>query len=324
MTKKTKPKIKLGFTESISLVFAVFLFALLLKNSTLASAEVSRALSVCANMLIPSLFPLTVASEILTNIGAIEKLTKKISTPISRILGVSKSATVPYFLGLFGGYTSSCKSAVLLYQNGKISKDDCESIIALSNMPSLAFMTGFIGIGVFQSTSIGWILWIITVISSIALGLLNNLFFKKRSSFYKPSADKYKRQISFSRTVVDSIAHSGYAMLIICACVVFFSVLISVLKLYLNQSILSENIKNIVLGTLEITNGITACTSIKNTFHRALACSFLVGWSGLCVHFQVIALCEDADISFRKYFIFKALQGIICTLLAFVAFSFKF
>ena len=139
MTKKTKPKIKLGFMNALSILSAVFLFSLLLKNSQLANSEVARALKVCAEMLIPSLFPLAVASEIMINTGAIEKITSKFSTPISKILGVSKSATPPYFLGLFGGYSASSKSAVLLYQNGKISKEDFESIIALSNIPILAF-----------------------------------------------------------------------------------------------------------------------------------------------------------------------------------------
>ena len=324
MTKKIKPCIKLGFKASITFLGSVFLFALLLKNSSLASTEVSHALGVCANMLIPALFPLTVASEILTNTGAIEKLTNKISFPISKILGVSKNATVPYFLGLFGGYTSSCKSAVLLYQSGKISKNDCESIIAMSNMPSFAFMTGFIGLGIFCDSTIGWILWSITILSTLALGVINNFFFNKSIPIYKCDNIKPKQTRGFSRIVVDAIAHSTHAMIIICACVVFFSVLIAVLKLYLNEIPISEQTKNIILGTLEITNGISSCSIIENVSTRALACAFLVGWSGLCVHFQVIALCEDTDISFKKYFIFKALQGVICTLLSLIIFSFKF
>lgn len=315
MTKKTKPSIKLGFTSGLTLICAVFLFALLLKNSALASDEVTLALKICAELLIPSLFPLMVASEIITDSGAIERLTRKISAPFSKILGVSKIATSPYFLGLFGGYTSSCKSAILLYRNGKISKNDCESIIALSNMPSLAFMTGFIGIGIFKSSTMGWILWTMTVISTLILGLINRLFYKKDSSEFKQDTKRNNAKISFSRTVVNAIAHSAQSMLTICACVVFFSVLIAVLNLYLNEIPLPDGTKNIILGTLEITKGISTCVDIQSVRARALACAFLVGWSGLCVHFQVIALCEDTDISLKKYFIFKILQGLVCTLL---------
>lgn len=324
MTKKIKPSIKLSFTGGISLIIALFLFALLLKNTSLASAEVTIALKMCANMLIPSLFPLMVASEIMTSSGAIEKLTRKFSGPIAKILGVSRAATVPYFLGLFGGYASSCKSSVLLYESGKISKGDCESIIALSNMPSLAFMTGFIGIGIFNNSTVGWVLWTIAVLSTLALGLINKFLFKKDTNVYMSHFKKEKTNKGFSRIVVDAIAHSAYAMLIICACVVFFSVLMSVLKLYMSEFPLSEKTKNIILGTFEITKGISTCINIETASARALACAFLVGWSGLCVHFQVIALCEDADISFKKYFIFKGFQGIICVLLAWIVFCFKF
>ena len=324
MTKKQKPSIKLGFTSGITLTATVFLFVLLLKNSSLASKEVINALKICADMLIPSLFPLMVISEIMTSIGAIEKLTNKLSVPISKILGVSKNATVPYFLGLFGGYASSCKSATMLYKSGKISKGDCESIIALSNMPSLAFMTGFIGIGIFNSSSVGWILWFITVLSTLALGPVNKLLFKKDADLYISHFKEQKTGKGFSKAVVDAIAHSAYAMLIICACVVFFSVLMSVLKLYMIDFPFSEGVKNIALCTLEITKGISTCINIKSVPVRILACAFLVGWSGFCVHFQVIALCENTNISFKKYFIFKGLQGIICTLLACLALCFKF
>ena len=324
MTKKQKPSVKLGFTESVSIIAAFFLFTLLIKNSSLASNEVLKALKACGNMLIPSLFPLTVASEILTNTGAIEKLSQKVSSPIAKILGVNKNAVAPYLLGLFGGYTSSCKSAVLLYQNGKISKRDCESIIALSNIPGLAFMTGFIGIGIFGSVSIGWKLWLIAVLSTLILGFINSVFFNKNSPDCSFTVNAPRSEKSLSRIIVDAIGHSAYTMLIICACVVFFSVLIAVLSVYLSEFHLPQELKNILLGSLEITNGISDTAFIDNLSARVLYCAFLVGWSGLCVHFQIIALCEDADISFKKYFVFKALQGIICTLLALIVFGFKF
>lgn len=316
MTKKTKPSIKLGFSSGISIVASTFIFVLLIKNSDLASVEVQKALKLCVNMLIPALFPMTVAAEIMTSSGTLEKLTDKFSAPFSKILGVDKNATVPYFLGLLGGYTSSCQSAILLYKDGKISKRDCESIIGLSNMPSLAFVTGFIGVGIFESSTVGWVLWATVVLSTVFLGVINRIFFKKSPVSNKQHSAGLRPQKSFSKVFVSAIGHSAYSMLIICACVVFFSVLIGVLELYLANVPLSSEAKNIFLGAFEITKGVISSTQIANMHTRVLACAFFIGWSGLCVHFQVIALCEDTDISLKKYFIFKALQGIISTLLA--------
>ncbi len=324
MTKKTKPSIKLGFSGGISIICAILLFVVLLKNSSLAAIEVSRALKMCASVLIPSLFPLMISTEIMTESTAIEKITRAFSAPIAKLLGVSKNAVPPYFLGLFGGYTSSCKSAILLYKNGKISKDDCESIISLSNIPSLAFMTGFIGIGIFQNSTIGWILWIIAVLSTLILGAINHIFFKNTELFFKTDISISKTKKKLSKIIVDAIGHSSQAMLIICACVIFFSVIMAILKLYFAKILISEHTQNLILGMLELTQGISTCADLQTFSQRVLACAFLVGWSGLCVHFQVISLCEDENISFKKYFIFKGLQGLICTALAWLIFAFKF
>lgn len=314
MTKKTKPCVELSFTNGIYFVLSAFLFVLLLKNSTLASIEVAKALKLCANMLIPSIFPLTVASEILTSSGAIERITKRISAPISKFFGVSRAASVPYLLGVFGGYTSSCKSAVILYQEGRITKGDCESVIALSNMPSIAFLTGFVGAGIFQSSKIGWALWIITVLSTVILGIINKFLFKNDTTYQITACQKASPK-RFSKTVVEAIAHSAQAMLTICACVVFFSVLSAVMRICISSFPIGDDFKNFVLGMLEITNGISNCASIEGITLRASVCSFLIGWSGLCVHFQVISLCDGVNVSYRKYFILKVIQGIICMLL---------
>ena len=99
----TKKKNKLSFSEAFSIVASVFLFALLMKNSRLVSIETASALKICATLLIPSLFPLTVASELATSTGAIERITVKVRGVISKLLGISKSAAAPYFLGVLGG-----------------------------------------------------------------------------------------------------------------------------------------------------------------------------------------------------------------------------
>ena len=321
MTQKIKRKNKFGFSEAFSIIASVFLFALLMKNSRLVSAEAADALKRFATLLIPSLFPLTVASELLTSTGALEKLSIKLQSVTAKLLGISKISSSPYFLGVLGGYTSSCKSAVLLYEKGKISKEDCESVIAISNMPGLAFLTGFVGPEILNSTSDGWILWAITVTSIFILGVVNRLLRKNIPiSYISQDENSSQKKKKLSKLIVDAICHSAHAMLIICACVVFFSVLIKVLEYSLLKFGVPFELQKIMLGSLEITRGIALCQNIDSELLKRVLCAFFIGWSGLCMHFQVIALCDNADISFKKYFLFKALQGIICASLAWIIF----
>lgn len=326
MTKKMKAKNKISFSEAFSIVASVFLFALLMKNSRLVSIEATSALKICATLLIPSLFPLTVASELATETGAIEKISYDIGGMISKLFGIKRTASSPYFLGILGGYTSSCKSTVTLFENKKINEDDCKGVIAISSMPSLAFLTSFVGSEVLNNTTDGWILWGITVFSTLVLGLFNRLFNKNQQTMRIGQIQLHSTPINkkISRIIVDAISHSAQAMLLICGFVVFFSVLIRVLDftlLYLNTP---NEARRFILGALEITYGVTSCKEIKNELLKRVLCAFFIGWSGLCVHFQVIALCEKINFSFKRYFLLKFLQGIICSLIAFLVFRFKF
>ena len=327
-------KNKLSFSEIFVILSSIFLLLLLLKNPALTQESVFISLKKCAVFLIPSLFPMMVVSEITMESGAIERLTRPLNKIVSRILGIEKEAAPPFFLGLVGGYTTSSGGALSLYKSGRISKRDCERVIALSSLPSLSFLTGFVGTGIFQSARIGWILWGISVASALILGLLTQS--KKALSNEKRAFKKdYPNNIctsiantpSFSKIIVGAISHSATSMLIICACVIFFSALIDALHYPLSSLKLSKNAELMILGSLELTNGISSCTELTFLTPQICSAAFFIGWSGLCVHFQIMSICENAELSFKKYFIFKALQGIVCALLAFVIFSnptFKF
>lgn len=330
MTVKKKQYQKWAFGEIFFTISAIFLLLLLLKNPELAADAVSSALLQCAKLLIPSLFPIMVASEIAVESGAAEFITRPLNGLLARILGVKKEAASPYFLGLLGGYTTSVCGILSLYKNGKISKEDCERMVALSSLPSLSFLTGFAGNGIFKSTTIGWILWAISIFSTLILGF----FTQKRHKKGKLTAGRIhpvmrdenskkaisKSAISASKIIVGAISHSAGAMIVICGCVVFFSTLIAVLHCPIDALNMPENIQNLALGSLEITNGISSTASISPLSLRAASCGFFIGWSGLSVHFQIISLCDGYDLSFKKYFLYKAIQGAICCLVSWIVF----
>lgn len=324
MTLKTKRKKKPSFSSCAFMLGSLFLLALLLKNPRIANEAVASSLKVCAGLLIPSLFPLMVASEIAVECGAVERLTRPFSAPVSRLLGISKNATAPLFLGLVGGYTTAVSGALSLYRGRKISKHDTERVIALSSLPSLSFLTGFVGIGVFNNSTIGWILWIVVIASSIIIGIFtrNSLDSEVQYDTSAKSTNEERTSIasSPSKIIVGAISHSASSMLIICAFVVFFATLIASLRFPLNAISTPNELQSILIGFLEITSGAISLKSINPLSLRATACAFFVGWSGLSVHFQIMSLCEGHILSFKRYFLHKIAQGVTCALLTLVIF----
>ena len=123
-----------------------------------------------------------------------------------------------------------------------------------------------------------------------------------------------KKLPSPSKIVVGAISHSTNAMVLICACVVFFSSLIAALQYPLSTMDMPLEVQNIILGSLEITNGITNCTIFSTIDMRIALCAFFIGWSGFSVHFQIISICDGYDLSFKKYLLFKIAQGLLCVI----------
>jgi len=325
----TSRKAKDGIKRARACVFLFIgaaLLALFIKNPTLTARAAADALSKCGAILIPSLFPLMTASEIAVESDAAERLTRPLASILSKPLRIKKEASAPLLLGLFGGYTTSVCGALSLLRSKKISKRDCERLIAISSLPSLPFLTGFVGSSVFKSTADGWILWLITVITSLLIGFFTRP--KRARAEYSAACGEDMRanagERSLSKIIVGAISHSATSMILICACVIFFSALAQTLKAPLEALGLPENIEMLILGSLEITGGTLSCADIGSNVLKRTVCAFFVGWSGLSVHFQIISLCDGYGLSFKRYFIFKALHGVLCALLAFAIFVFKF
>jgi sporulation integral membrane protein YlbJ len=321
MTKDKKQKSAKHLKNAFSTLICAILLLMLLKKPKVASDGALTSLKYCLNALIPSLFPLMIASELAIKSGALQKYASPLIQPISKLFGVSKAATLPYFVSLVGGYGSSASSTAALYKNGDISKRDCESIIALSSIPSPAFLIGFVGASLFKNTLYGWILWMIQIFSTLILGAVNSLINKEKSPKELFQNTSLYRS-SFSKILISAITHSSSSIALICACVIFFSTVISSSEAILTPIFNDSTLLKLILGLLEITNGAKASQFIAPLPPRAAVCSAMLGWSGLCVHFQIMALCEDTDLSFRKYFILKLFQCLIAFSLSLIVFSF--
>ena len=326
MTKEIKQKYGKYVSNAFSMLLPLLLLLLFIKEPRITSQSVLGSLKYCFSTLIPSLFPLMIASEIAIESGALQKYALPLTSPLSRLFGVSQSAVLPYLVALIGGYSASVSSAVSLFKKGDISKNDCESIICPSSIPSLAFFISLIGANVLKNALYGWILWMISIISALILGTINHLINKGKSAQATTAQYSFRSTgippVPFSKILIGAISHASNSILLICACVVFFSSAISSAEAILLPIFNDEKMIKLLLGGFEITNGISARSFIDALPLKAALCSATVGWSGLCVHFQIMALCDEINLSFTKYFIYKALQGAVNFILAYLIFSF--
>ena len=79
-------------------------------------------------------------------------------------------------------------------------------------------------------------------------------------------------------------------------------------------------IKSILVGLIELTNGVSLASSIpsKNLTINIIICAFLLGFGGLSILLQVLSITSKSDLSIKKYIIGKFLQGIIAAFYTYI------
>ena len=293
-----------------------------LRYSEYAAEAVKRSMEICANTVIPSLFPFMVLSELFISSGAGELMGRYIGRPISALFGISHAGAAALLIGFICGFPIGTRSAVSLYERRSISRGEFEHICTFCNNPSSAFLISAVGGVLFGSRLFGVLLYASHILSSCIVGLVGRfLFTEGKDSFCSTNHSPKKREgiiSSFIRAVTDSAS----SMLFICAFVVFFSAVVGVIRSFAQGAGLPDGATALMFGFFEMTGGVAEASSLPLGLAIPIS-AIITGWSGLSVHFQFVAICKEHRFALRPYFLSKALcallNGVIISIMVRVA-----
>ena len=322
----------------ISLIFLCFVICLILFSSSNIDAAKS-GLKLWASSVVPSLLPFFIAIEVLsrTNLPRIfGKVFGKIMKPLFNVSGEGSFA---FLMGVLSGYPVGAKIAVNLRERGLCSKQECERLLSFTNNSGPLFIVGTVGVSLFGNTQIGLLLLFTHIIACITVGILFR-FWKKNQveEIHIASSSENKLQnVTISNLggiLGESINKSISTILMIGGFVVLFSVLISILNISGITNMVSTifeplcNFLNVpaqissglFTGILEITNGISflAGIKLKQISINIILTSFLLGFGGISILFQVLSVVSKSDLSIKPYIIGKILHGIFAAIYTFL------
>ena len=314
-------------------IYTFTLFLILYSSNNLTAAK--NGIILWGVSIVPSMFPFFIAVELLsyTNIiSIIGKLLKNIMRPTFNVPGEGAFALI---MGIIAGYPVGAKIISNLKEKGVCTVSECERLLAFTNYSGPLFIIGAIGINMFNSQNIGYKLLTVHLLSSILVGFLfrwwkydkkvsinNNL---KKETYASTQISK-KNIISFynlGEVLSFSIQSAIKSVFIIGGFIVLFSIIVSMLIssqiLNICSSIISPifhffNVSasfynGIIIGIIEVTNGIKAI-AIPNNNTSIIICSFLLGFGGFSVFFQIFSITYKAKISIKPYLIGKFLQAV--------------
>ena len=312
----------------LSILFILFTICLVVfsKQNLHATQE---GLLLCANSVIPALFPFFIATELLSYTNIIPFIGKKLNKFMRPIFRVPGEGAYAFLMGIISGYPVGAKIVTNMRNQNHCTKAEGERLLAFTNNSGPLFIMGTVGISLFGSIKIGYILLITHVISSLIVGYIfrnwkkdyvhSELFSKKEES------QKAISLRDLGEILGNSIKKSIGVILNIGGFIVIFSVILSILEEAGFFNIIGNicNIFNIqkdigislISGIIELTNGVKKVSLLGISKLNIIVAGFLLGFGGISVLFQVYSIVSKEGISIKPYFYGKLLQGIISAIL---------
>lgn len=320
--KSNSPRKSAGYGNGIGMVAAVAFF-LLLCRSDVAIEYMKKGLELCARTVIPSLFPFMVISELMVSSGVGRRAISLFSKPMHALFGVSENGAYAAILGAVCGFPIGTAVLCAMRDKGSITERELSRVMTFCNNPGSAFVISAVGVSLFGSRRLGITLYICVLLSAVTVGVVGRFFFGGGEESASASNPVTEGAVG-PDLLACAVRRSATAMLTVCAFVAFFSSFVGCIGSIVEKSGLSGAAVAAIFGFFEISGGVGMAAEAGNSSVAVLLCAWTLGWSGLSVHLQLMALCGDRKVSFKPYFLAKAAQGILCALYAGIAMRLPF
>ena len=286
-----------------------------------AIAGAKDGLTLCFNVIVPSLFPFFVLSSLVVDLGLAACLGRAMEGLMRPLFRVSGSCAAAVALGFIGGYPVGARTALQLYEQGLCSKPEAERLLAFCNNSGPAFILGVVGAGIFGDSRVGLLLYLTHALASLLVGLLFRFYGGSEHRRATASRPKPIQTVTLPAAFTGAVSRSLQSTLNICAFVVFFAVVLRLLSAYgvlaavarlLSLAGLEAEWANrLVAGLLELSSGVASLQGGAGLTGRVSLAAFMLGWAGLSVHCQVLSFLVDSGLSARVYLAGKLCHGLI-------------
>ncbi len=269
-------------TKYLRFIAILSLLPIVLINLKDITQNVAVAVSVCINIIIPTLYPLLLLTQLLSSIDIPSEIKKYSGIITRKIFGLSGECIIGIITGLFCGYNCAIISSNKLYEDRKISIDEAQRLALFFTSPGFSFCVLIAGVMYYNSFTIGLLMLISNISASMMTASICNLVFRK-----KP---KNKKTTGTNRTVsiINIINSTTESALSICSWILFFYCINALVRKFP----FPEKLMYIPEIFSEVTSGLEYCKQFKNIFYS----SFCVSFGGICIFVQQLPLIKKLQI----------------------------
>jgi sporulation integral membrane protein YlbJ len=242
------------------IILSVCLFlTLMILNPQKYLASSLNGIKLWAIVVLPSLLPFFFFTALLSKLGLTDFLSRIFQKPCSKLFRSSGCASYAFVMSLLSGYPVGAKIVADLKTLNLIDKDQATRLSCLCSTSGPLFIVGSVGIGMFSSVTVGFILLISHLLSAFSCGLLFRFYGKNNSHSTFISLNNHSNNILYDcaySSVISVLIVGGY--LCVFNVVVTATISLNLLKplIFLCKPFINQQLSSAFFyGIIECTNG---------------------------------------------------------------------
>lgn len=170
-SEDTKYLLKLFF-----LLIIIILLIRVVLNPSLSLKSAKDGILIWLNILLPSLLPFFIISEILIGFGFVDFIGKLLKPLMKPLFNVPGEGAFPLTMSMLSGYPVGAKLTSRLREKNLITKEEGNRLICFSSTSGPLFMLGAVSIGMLGDSSLIPLIIIPHYLSILVLGLFIGSF----------------------------------------------------------------------------------------------------------------------------------------------------
>lgn len=310
-------------------VLVLFLMILLLYPAPIIAATKTGFLT-WAEKVIPALFPFFVLTRLMIYFQVPQMIGKCLAPIFKYLLKISPITFFIMLMSLISGNPSGPKMAREYYDKHLISEREMIGLLYFCNFASPLFIIGTIGVVLYKSSQIGYLLLMSHVVGSFIVFLLCYPYFK--SNEVRNFSIEFPTQ-SFATILIDCIESSMQTLIRVGGIIVFYYIISEALQVIHVTDILDLILKPVLIGLqlqtieplfagfLEFTQGVMKLAEIEAPLYIKIALTaFIISFAGLSVHTQTFMFSKGLNISYLKFVTFRIFHGLASAILLLISF----
>lgn len=302
------------FKKILLTVLLVIIAVLVLVNSETVRLSVAKAIDTCLFSLVPSLMTFMTVAGFISNSACCDVLDRIFGRIVRLVFNLPENCTRVVLLGALGGYPCGARLIGDMLDKNEIDTATAQRMLRFCINASPAYVISAIGVGLFGSARIGFVIFLSHILTAWLIGALFRGKKTPKTNTAKP------QRLPLSETFVKSVLDSTNSMISISGFAITFSTILALLDVTgITQAFITltkpltnnPDISRTVLYELfDVVTGTQASLQCP-PMPALLLCSGAVSFGGFSIIAQTAFCLSGHKLNFFEVFLFRLLHSVL-------------